>query len=74
MENSNINFETKDIIITIESEVANALRRDPRRKSPPVVALTRDQYKAYLEAKREGRKPTAICHGLSMSIPVRMIS
>ena len=74
MQSSNTNFETPDIIATIELEAANHLARHPKEKVPPVVALLKDQFKEYQAELDKGRVPKIKIKNKMVTVNARRIS
>lgn len=72
MEHSN-NY-VPDIIATIEYEAANHLARHPEMKVPPVVSLTKDQFKEYQKEIDKGRVPKIKIKNKTVTINARRIS
>lgn len=74
MESKNTNFETQDIIATIEYEAANHLMRHPEMKVPPVVSLTKEQFKDYQLEIGRGRYPKIKIKNRTVIVNARRIS
>lgn len=72
MEHSN-NY-VPDIIATIEYEAANHLMRHPEMKVPPVVSLTKDQFKDYQNELMNGRVPKIKIKNKMVTVNARRIS
>lgn len=72
MEQSN-NY-VPDIIATIEYEAANHLMRHPEMKVPPVVSLTKDQFKDYQLEIGRGRYPKIKIKNRTVIVNARRIS
>lgn len=68
MQSSNTNFETPDIIATIQLEASNYILQ---HKKVPWVALSKNEYKRFKESKTI---PTVLFKGEMVKIPVRRIS
>ncbi len=74
MEQNNTNFDTPDIIATIELEAKNHMKRHPEMKVPPVVSLTKDQFKDYQKEIDKGRVPKIRLRGETVTVNARRIS
>lgn len=74
MQASNTNFETSDIIATIEYEASNHLARHPEMKVPPVVSLTKEQFKDYQKELMNGRVPKVKIKNKEVTVNARRIS
>ena len=74
MQASNTNFETPDIIATIELEAKNHMKRHPEMKVPPVVSLTKDQFKDYQKEIDKGRVPKVKIKNKVVTVNARRIS
>jgi hypothetical protein len=67
-QSQNTNFETPDIIATIQLEASNYILQ---HKKVPWVALSKQEYKRFKEANKV---PTVLFNGEMVKIPVRRIS